>query len=323
MLVGRRDGLASPAVRTGGWKTDGFTITLVVAIIVAVAWRVGLIGGGDDDPSSAEAESASDDAPDEGSTSTTLGLVSRDYEPGDCVFWEEADGDEEGPDFGRGYQETAVVDCDQPHRVQITEEAELPRSAGAGYPAEDVWDAHFADVCGPAAERFLGRPLDPFGRFAVGGIRPLPDRWEIADNMWCGIELVPGIGDGTFAEDVREADLAHFYAPGDCRPPYDPASPVAFPVVPCTEPHVDEVVGTVDMPDSPTPPTEAERDAAHDRCFELVRTYLGREPAAPWTSWLESFDPTAWASGRRSYHCYLAQPGPDDQPMVIEVPARG
>lgn len=80
------------------------------------------------------------------------------YRPGDCIDWEAATFD------------LKVVDCSSPHRMQVTEEVDGPEVTA--YPSDDEWGSYSDEMCGPAAERFLGIEIDPHGRFLTMSIHP-------------------------------------------------------------------------------------------------------------------------------------------------------
>src|SRR6266511_657083 len=113
------------------------------------------------------------------STTTSLrrdavGLVVGDYDPGDCVTWETG--------APRVAATTEVVPCAGPHRVQVVANIGPPRTRAGAFPTKAEWDHHEKVKCGPAIERFLGRPLDPYGRFTAGTLIPNISKWEIGDR---------------------------------------------------------------------------------------------------------------------------------------------
>ncbi|HEV7759775.1 MAG TPA: septum formation family protein, partial [Acidimicrobiales bacterium] len=171
----------------GSWRMQGrervvvLVMGLVVAVVVVGAWRLGVVGG--DTGADADADGPGS-PPAEGPVRPVLAAAH--YDPGDCVTWDVE---------GFGETGTDVVPCTAGHRIQITEEV---RVANEGhFPTAEEWGFLVQAQCGPAAERVLGVPLDPYGRFYPDVIHPLERGWSVGENtMWCGIGWA-GPRDGT------------------------------------------------------------------------------------------------------------------------------
>ena len=240
----------------------------------------------------AEVVADDDTAPDPDTSDSDQQLATRSYEPGDCVTWEEGSADR---------AHTLVVDCTEPHRMQIMGKHLMPFSED--YPAPEAWGALHEHECKALAEEFLGFPLDPFGRFAVQSIIPTPSGWAASDRtVWCTVG--PWLDDPAgplITVDVRTADQHIAYEVGQC---------VSFPgdglplVVPCDQPHEWEITGAVDFSDLTAPPGDEESDR---RCEGPTGAYLGGRSPDPWDYGYEILAPESWAAGTRAAHCFLAQ----------------
>jgi hypothetical protein len=219
-------------------------------------------------------------------------LARRSYDPGDCVTWDEG---------STRQAHTQVVDCTEPHRMQVTGKYMMPFSED--HPAPETWDALHEHECKALAEEFLGVPLDPFGRFAVQSIVPTAESWANSDRtVWCTVGPWREDPAGPFITvDVRTVDQHIAYEVGQC---------VSFPanslpvVVPCEQPHEWEVTGAVDFADLAAPPGDEETDR---RCDGPTGAYLGGRSPDPWGYGYEILAPESWAAGTRAAHCFLAQ----------------
>ena len=72
---------------------------------------------------------------------------------------------------GDGLMDTDVVECTSPHRFQVAERVDPP--SPDEFPSPEAWDAFIDTECRAAAEAFLGRSLDPYGRIRPYAITPL------------------------------------------------------------------------------------------------------------------------------------------------------
>jgi Septum formation len=261
----------------------------------------------DGESDTADAESVSAAA----SPSTTeegLRLEHRSYEPGDCVYWDEG---------GAGDVVTEVVDCSQPHRVQIAEEVDGPE--GEDYPSPAAWDAFLDNECRAAAERYLGFALDPHGRITPYGIMPLEDSWSLADRrVWCGVSIYqPGAPEGTSTEDAHTAEQAFHHAVGDCIS-VPPDGSVA--VVACDQPHHMEITARADFGDLASLPAD---DQIGARCQPTVDAYLGHPPVEPWRAGHEGLVQPSWDAGTRTAHCFVGQFDAAGNLIAVTGSARG
>lgn len=227
------------------------------------------------------------------------------YSPGDCIDWEE----------GRSWRvDTKVVDCSSPHQMQFTERIDGPDRTD--YPSDDEWDAYIDEMCAPAAERFLGTGLDPFGRFVPRAIYPRRDAWTHGDrSVSCGIFVWPNdASDGRSTEDARTADQAVAYDVGDCVPGSATELDLANLVVGCDQPHKWEVTGRVGFDDLTARPSN---DQIAARCAPISESYFGGPAVPPWDFGYAELAQQSWDAGTRTTHCFIGQW--DDDGNLLEI----
>lgn len=235
-------------------------------------------------------------------TSTTLSIALRSYHPGDCVTWDQTPG-ATGP-WGRP---TQVVACSSPHLIEIASPAEQLDGFSAAWPGDAAIDAFATAHCGAPVQAFLGYPLDPAGRFALGNIHPLDQAW--ADGYrtyYCDIQMRgPFDHLPSFSGEAKGADQEWLVAVGSCM-----TAQTAEPV-PCSDPHQWEVTGEVTVPaDVTTLPTTAQawQAAIGTQCSRVGLAYTGGAyPAGYETGWLD-LTASNWAAGERTVQCTVGRP---------------
>jgi len=236
-----------------------------------------------------------------GSTTTTeLAVADRQYNIGDCVNF--AQRQPNAP--------TEVLPCAQPHLIEITGAVQLDdHDASATFPTDDEWVGIYDDRCGASVVTYLGAPIDPVGRFALGGLQPSRTGWAAGDReLWCGIILRTDGGDEwpAWQGSAKEVPQAAIRPPGTCLREQD----AAVVEVACSEAHRFEVAGSVDLSSSfgATPPGEEEQNAVlAPACETIAETYLGH-PLDD-TIGIASFAvlPESWQAGRRAGECALTR----------------
>ena len=96
---------------------------------------------------------------------TDLDLADRTYRAGECITWNQSEG---GQNLA-----TPDVPCTRPHLMEMTDKEVLTSyGSDAPYPGPAQWGQIDTAECGPPAERYLGYPLDPYGRFAASALEP-------------------------------------------------------------------------------------------------------------------------------------------------------
>ena len=226
-------------------------------------------------------------------------IEARSYEPGECVRW----------NASVGSADSDVVECAEPHLLQVAGRRDLGDVADLGdeYPSEATWDLLFDRECGPIVAAHFGGEIDPFGRWAVGGLRPTEEGWLAGDrDLWCGLVNgdPDGAGNGTgyvpMAGAVDLSAQAVVLPTGQCRAfrPDGLTSPVD-----CASPHQLEVAGVVAIPDGPAFPGQEAVDAS---CSAVAEAYLP-DRAFSYAAWV--YDDRSWAAGTRQANCMVGDPG--------------
>ena len=235
-------------------------------------------------------------------TSTTLSLASRSYRPGDCVTWDQTPG-VTGP-WGRP---TQVVPCSGPHLVEIASPAEQLDGFSAAWPGEAAIEAYAIAHCDAPVQAFLGYPLDPAGRFALGDIHPLDQAWADGDRTYYCVIQMPGPFDylPSFSGEAKGADQEWLVAVGSCM------ATASRDPVPCSGPHQWEVTGDVTVPADVTalPATDQAWQAAIGaQCSRVGLAYAGGAyPVGYETGWL-GLTASNWAAGERTVQCTVGRP---------------
>jgi hypothetical protein len=243
-------------------------------------------------------------------TTTTLALVGREYEVGDCVTWDQSED-------VRGQRNTSVVPCTAPHLIEITGSYVVP-GLFPPYPSDAGWREIGDENCDELATAYLATTLDPNGRFDSGWLIPLPDAWAGGEHrLWCGLtaKTFPRDDSGPservsfspLTESAKGKDQAFLYGTGACLALATDGSIGA--AVPCSSAHDFEVTGSVDVRGraSELPPTaDAWHQLVGDDCERLATSYLGRAPSDPnvRSSFL-GIPPESWAVGRRVVECMV------------------
>jgi hypothetical protein len=198
------------------------------------------------------------------------------------------------------------------------------------YPTEAEWDEIMENgECAALASRYLGRPLDSFGRFGASGLRPFERDWKLGERgVWCAISASgPGDDDEQYEPLIGSAvgqDQTFLYGREACVERTDDGD--LGNAVPCSMPHVLEITGSVDLTGGgdQLPADDAAWDAAvGDECARLAWIYLGREPRdeSVRPSWLY-IEPGSWEAGRRVVECTVARYAPDGNAVAVTGPLR-
>ncbi len=243
--------------------------------------------------------------PGAGTPTTLYSLGDRNFQPGDCVTWDQTA-------TGENIQ-TAVVPCTSPHLVEIVGPQQLSSYApDAPYPGESQWTQIDSTVCGPPAATYLGYGLDPQGRFSPEGIRPVESAWTLDDRkLWCGISArVPGDPSpnvqalSPFTGVVRGQDQTFLYPVGTCFG-VGPQGQSGG-IVPCQGVHGYEITGTVTVPTQVTqlPQTPAAWSAAVGATCDnvAVQYHHGSLPAGVFGGWRD-ITQIGWDAGERTVQC--------------------
>ena len=259
-------------------------------------------------------------APADGSTtSSTLQLDDRTYAQGDCVIWDQRPG---GPDT----RSTHVVPCDQPHLMEMTGRDVMP--IRTTYPTDAEWNEIIDHgECGRQVAAYLGGEIDPQGRFGPSAITPTQSSWATGSrDMACGVILNHREAHADLSQDipftgsVRSQPQGFVYPARTCLAG-DGATYQVEGSVPCTEPHVYEVVGAVDASKAFSSPPAHDSDAWWNKlspaCTAMARTaFGGRIPTGVSIS-VDGIDPASWRTGQRSAECDVARFDATNHPTTL------
>jgi hypothetical protein len=264
----------------------------IVALLGVLAFRVqGAMTDRDDEQKQERAQVEQqrrerEDRPD-GATTAPVELGSQDYERGDCVTW----------DQGGGRVEPEVVNCAEPHLIEMIEPSVVDQGADAPYPNPRQWLGLIDELCRPVAVAYLDGRLDPRGRLGASAVYPLEDGWRSGiRRIWCGVlvrdPLDVGGGDNVaFEGAARDVDQANLLRIGACVH-YSGTT-----VVPCREPHHAVVTAHLDLSDLSERPSDEqlqhrcdEADAGVETAPSAVATFIG-------------FEPDSWTAGTRKGTC--------------------
>lgn len=253
-------------------------------------------------------------------TTTTISLEPRGYLPGDCVTWNQTAGGDLSD------RPTNVVSCAGPHLVEVAAAKEQITGFSSAWPGEQALNDYTDAKCAPEAAIFLGRPLDPVGRFAANAFSPTEQGWldgdrdmqcDIASNApgtWTGTGAPPAAGAVTsqtdaqltpFTGEVRGVDQSLLYPVGSCL-----VSGSGY-LIPCTAPHTFEIAGTVDITGraSTLPASNAQWESlVGTSCGQAALADLGGSyPSGVRAGWMPIEAPS-WAAGRRAVQCIVGKP---------------
>lgn len=237
-----------------------------------------------------------------GETTDTTGdrLEARDYAPGDCVTWRDDD---------PGQRATFIVPCHEEHRIEIAGKVKVP---GDTYPADvEEWSGLIMGHCPPVVRAFIGGPIDPDGRYKVGGIYPSREGWNAGDHgLDCGVQsnMGPaGMSSATLFTGKARADNQVFTpAIGSC------GNNLFRGEVPCDQPHDSEVVGHVDLTGRfETPPPLGELSAwerlLSEPCRKAGTAYMGHPESESLRIGFTPIGPDSWAAGKRVAACVVSR----------------
>ncbi|BDH55208.1 hypothetical protein MTP03_01470 [Tsukamurella sp. PLM1] len=155
--------------------------------------------------------------------------------PGTCLTWD------------KDPTTLAPVDCMQPHKFEVAGEPARTFPAEAKYPTETALAAQRDQLCPPIVTEYLGKRLDPKGRFQTGLLTAGEKAWESGDRtMRCGVQVVDGAGAVQEVQGkVVNQDASLSWPPGTCIGIGDRGQ--ATSPVDCAKPHAFEVTAVIDL----------------------------------------------------------------------------
>jgi hypothetical protein len=203
------------------------------------------------------------------------------------------------------------VPCGEPHTFEVTRNVEIGKDypASAPPPDEQGWQQIVTERCAEVGTTYLGGPLDPFGKYTVGALKPTAEQWREGDRkLRCGLQRVTPSGKrllpttGTAAKQ----DQSNVHDPGTCFALVNQKD-VGDPVD-CAKGHSYEVVGNVDLsqtfPDRY--PSEAEQlEKTVDLCPPVAAQYTGNKDLAALglSLYSDTLRAESWAAGSHKVDC--------------------
>lgn len=227
---------------------------------------------------------------------------------GTCLDWTSPDA-----------ADARTVDCAGEHLFEVVGIADLTTSFGpaAAFPTDQGWQNVVQTQCTPLAVEYLGGRFDPFGRFAIGALKPSPPGWRAGDRaLHCGLQVNARSG-ALFhvLTSAKVTEQANVHAPGTCLgiDGVDVGDPVD-----CALPHAVEVVGNADLavllpaPEYPEEPKQD--DVLAGACLKLADEYAGKPGVVAekkLTVFWDTLKPPSWQAGTRKVDCKLGALLPD------------
>jgi hypothetical protein len=293
-----------------GWIIGG---VVAIAAVVAIA-VVALSASGGSSPAATPSKTASSLGAST-TTTTNASVQLPEYDAGDCATWDQSVDD----------TPAHLVSCSKPHLIELVAPRHVPASY-RDYPTAPQWDLIDASVCAPVVESYLHTKLDPAGQYVASSIFPSPIGWVHGDrNLACGIikrGSSPGITLVPFTGSADASKQSEVLAPGSCLPAA--GGGLSTGPVPCTQPHLVEVSGAVDlrgrMDHAPT--DDEMRATILGDCDRIAATYLGHPLDGNLAAgWLD-IDPGSWAAGRRIAECTVGRYDGNDAPVTLNASLR-
>jgi len=244
------DGLAKDTLRTRLLMAGVFVgAVLALSLSVAFSWGGGAAGGGKVEESP-EVKAAFHAA------------------AGSCLNWTQPD-----------VSDIKIVPCEQPHLYEVTGVVNIADKypAAAPAPTVDQWRDIAMERCTDGADQYLGKQLDPYGKFTVSALRPGTSEWADGDReMRCVLQwAAPGGALQPITGTVASQSEAAVWEPGTCLALMDKT--VGNPVD-CAQPHAYEIVATIDLKSHFTDGYPSQDDQAKwldTECNRDVQGYAG------------------------------------------------
>lgn len=173
------------------------------------------------------------------------------------------------------------VPCERPHTFEVASNVEIGKdyATNAPPPPEQDWQQIVTDRCTKVGEQYMGKTLDPFGKYTVGALKPTADQWREGDRkLRCGLQSVSPSGTRllTTTGAVADEDQSNVHKPGTC---FGLVKGEVGDPVDCGDAHAYEVVGIVNLSKvfDPTkyPPEATQLNKLVDLCPPTAKEYTG------------------------------------------------
>lgn len=227
---------------------------------------------------------------------------------GSCLFWSQAD-----------VSDIHVVPCDQAHLYEVTNVVNIADRypPGAPAPTVDEWRSIAVTRCADGAQKYLGKPLDPYGRFSVSALRPGSGEWSSGDrDMRCVLQWAAPAGALQLVKGkVADQSQAAVWDPGTCLAL---AGKTVGNPTDCTQPHAYEIVATVEEKKHFTGadyPSQKDQGTWLDtECSNAVQSYAGGVDLGAQhliLTW-DTREQESWSAGSTQVNCKVGAKLPDN-----------
>jgi hypothetical protein len=224
------------------------------------------------------------------------------------------------------------VPCTEPHTFEVTSNVDIgpayPKSAPT--PDDQGWQQIVTERCTEEGSKYLGGPLDPYGKYTVGALKPTAQQWQEGDRkLRCGLQRVTPSGKRLLSTTGTAAkqDQSNVHDPGTCFALVNKQE-VGDPVD-CSKEHSYEVVGNVDLAATfpgEYPSEEQQREKTVDLCPPVAAQYTGNKDLAALNLSLysDTLKPESWAAGSHKVDCKVGALEPDGtlRPVLGSVRAQ-
>lgn len=269
------------------------TVRIVLAAVIVGAIAIGttLFATGAFEPKNDET------APRLTASGTTLARA----KAGSCLTWE------------NDPSTMAPVECAEAHKFEVAGEPARTLPADAKYPTDSALAALRDQLCPPVVTEYLGKRLDPKGRFQMNLLTAGEQGWTSGDRtMRCGVQVTDGTGRPLETKGkVVNQDLSVTWPAGTCIGLGDRGQ--ATRPVECSQPHAFEVTAVVDLrqpfPDASWPTLQQQEDYLSRTCPARTTTWFGSQDGLRKSGlqlqWNTLSQPS-WTAGSRAAICFVA-----------------
>lgn len=234
--------------------------------------------------------------------------------PGSCLRWSAADA-----------SDVRKVSCTSEHLFEVVGTADIsdayPRDAKR--PDSDGLRDLAAERCGRSAGDYLKRPLDPFGKLAIGVLQPDQRQWAAGERtLHCGLQWAgPGGELQQLSKPASKIDQSNVWEPGTCLALADKS--VGDPVD-CDEQHSYEIVGVADLGKEfdGFPSIDDQQAWLDETCSDIAGRYTGKADLGEKgliLTW-DVREKPSWKAGSKLVNCKVGAKLEDDSGLA---PVRG
>lgn len=225
--------------------------------------------------------------------------------PGQCLNWSQ-----------QRARDAHVVPCSQQHLFEVTSVQDISRQYPRGAPPPSVkkWREVADKRCGKNIEKYLGEPLDPYGRYSLTILRPTKAEWQRGERkVRCGLQRTgPGGGLLPTTGYAAEQPQSSVFEPGTCLGLLGKS--VGGPVD-CAKPHAYEVVATLDLTaefkfTDGHPAIEDQNAWLDKKCNTALKTYTGGADISEkglLLGW-DTVKEESWNAGSTKVNCKVGKP---------------